>query len=156
LKIDINQDITINNINIKLTEFIEQVDIDIFNLQIKIDQTINNINNQINIINQEMKSPVFQTGVISTSPVGTGNELYSPNGADAYNRYPIYFSRAFADTPKVVVALQGLDAYNDGGTRAAVSAEDVSISGFTIVFHSWGDAKNYAMGASWLVAGYEA
>jgi hypothetical protein len=155
---DVHQEITINNVDIKLEEFIKETTTSITDLNIQFDEVINNINNQINVIDQEIAGPLYQSDVVVTGPSGTGGVLYnSQSSADPVtDSYFIFFNQAYADVPAVMVNLELLDCYNTGDNRLQVVARDISQSGFWLDFITKGDSHHYQAGASWMAVGMAA
>lgn len=64
-------------------------------------------------------------------------------------RQTVSFSENYARPPSVTVTMSMLDMSNEGYTRADIQAENVSETGFEIVFRTWGDSKVARVRAAW-------
>ena len=61
----------------------------------------------------------------------------------------VSFSRAYVEPPVVSVALTMWDLAKDANARLHVEAKDISETGFSIVFRTWGDTKVARACAGW-------
>jgi len=68
-------------------------------------------------------------------------------------RKPVSFSESFRTTPNVQLGLSMWDMDTSSNARADVKAEQVTDSGFTIVFRTWGDTRVARVRASWSAIG---
>jgi len=66
---------------------------------------------------------------------------------------PVRFKEKFRDAPIVHVGLSMWDMDQKTNARADISAENVSESGFEIVFRTWGDTRIARVRASWTAFG---
>ncbi len=67
--------------------------------------------------------------------------------------WAIKFSEAFAAQPLVHVSLTMWDMGSDSNARAAIRAENVTETGFDLVFRTWSDPPVARVIASWLAIG---
>lgn len=65
----------------------------------------------------------------------------------------ITFTQPFKTIPAVHVSLSMWDMHQTTNARADISAEEVSVDGFTVVFKTWGDTKVARARAAWLAIG---
>lgn len=68
-------------------------------------------------------------------------------------RTTVMFSRSFRAKPSVQVTLEMWDIDHDSNQRVDISAENINIEGFDIVFNTWGDTKIARVRAAWLAIG---
>lgn len=68
-------------------------------------------------------------------------------------RVPVTFPSAFRDLPAVHVSLSMWDISVEANQRVDISAEEVTASGFTLVFRTWGDTRVARVRADWLAIG---
>lgn len=67
--------------------------------------------------------------------------------------WAIKFSEAFAAQPLVHVSLNMWDMGSDSNARADIRAENVTETGFDLVFRTWSDTRVAWVSASWLAIG---
>jgi len=68
-------------------------------------------------------------------------------------RVPVKFARPFRAVPSVHVSLDMWDMDQKTNQRADISAQNVDLDGFEIVFKTWGDTKIARVRAAWLAIG---
>ena len=61
----------------------------------------------------------------------------------------VSFSESYDKPPAVTVSISMWDMSNETYARADVQAEDVTASGFNIVFRTWGDTKVARARVAW-------
>jgi len=66
---------------------------------------------------------------------------------------PVKFSETYRSVPSVHVSLTMWDLDQKTNTRADISATDISSTGFTILFQTWGDTRIARVRADWLAIG---
>lgn len=66
---------------------------------------------------------------------------------------PVSFSEPFREPPSVHVGFAMWDMDSTPNQRARLAAEDVSETGFKLVFRTWGDSRVARIGANWLAIG---
>lgn len=65
----------------------------------------------------------------------------------------VQFSEPFLLPPTVQVGFSMWDVSNATNSRVDISAEDITETGFTAVFRTWGDTKVARMRANWMAIG---
>lgn len=68
-------------------------------------------------------------------------------------RVHVAFPQAFLQAPAVHAGLSMWDISNDAYARADISTEDVTATGFVIVFRTWGDTKVARVRVNWMAIG---
>lgn len=68
-------------------------------------------------------------------------------------RVSVLFSEPFREAPVVHVGLSMWDVSNSANTRMEVGAEDVTETGFAIVFRTWADTQVARVRVAWLAIG---
>lgn len=68
-------------------------------------------------------------------------------------RREVTFSEPFLSEPAVQVSLSMWDMDQKTNQRADISAESVTLEGFTIVFRTWGDTRVARVRADWQAIG---
>ncbi|MFD0978797.1 H-type lectin domain-containing protein [Tropicimonas aquimaris] len=68
-------------------------------------------------------------------------------------REVVRFSEPFRQPPVVHAGLAMWDIDRDSNQRADISAENVSETGFDLVFRTWGDTQVARVRATWLAIG---
>ncbi|PRX37445.1 H-type lectin domain-containing protein [Meinhardsimonia xiamenensis] len=69
------------------------------------------------------------------------------------SRRPIRFSEPFRGAPVVHVSLSMLDLDHARNHRTDLRAENVTATGFELVFRTWGDTRVARVRADWLAMG---
>lgn len=69
------------------------------------------------------------------------------------SRADVRFSQAYAKPPHVQVSISMWDISNNANSRADVQAEDISDTGFTIVFRTWSDTQVARVRVAWTAFG---
>jgi len=69
------------------------------------------------------------------------------------SRHQISFDEAFAEPPTVMVSMGMWDMDQKHNSRADISAEAVTETGFQIVFRTWGDTRVARVRADWVAVG---
>ena len=65
----------------------------------------------------------------------------------------VEFSEAFSTQPMVHVSRSMWDMGNDSNARGDIRAENVTETGFDLVFQTWSDTRIARVSASWLAIG---
>ena len=81
-----------------------------------------------------------------------GGEMWTGSGPRKVSR-AVEFSEAFSTQPMVHVSLSMWDMGNDSNARADIRAENVTVTGFDLVFRTWSDMRIARVSASWLAIG---
>ena len=81
-----------------------------------------------------------------------GGEMWTGSGPRKVSR-AVEFSEAFSTQPMVHVSLSMWDMRNDSNARGDIRAENVTETGFDLVFQTWSDTRIARASASWLAIG---
>ena len=81
-----------------------------------------------------------------------GGEMWTGSGPRKVSR-AVEFSEAVSAQPMVHVSLSMWDMGNDSNARADIRAENVTVTGFDLVFRTWSDMRIARVSASWLAIG---
>jgi hypothetical protein len=81
-----------------------------------------------------------------------GGDMWTGTGPRKMSR-AIKFSEAFAAQPLVHVSLTMWDMGSDSNARAEIRAENVTETGFDLVFRTWSDKRVARVSVSWLAIG---
>ncbi len=68
-------------------------------------------------------------------------------------RVEIVFDDAFKEPPSITLGLTGIDSSHDQNLRFALNAIDVTATGFTIEFTTWGDTHIARASVFWQAIG---
>lgn len=79
-------------------------------------------------------------------------EMWTGTGPRSH-RAEVRFETPFATPPTVQVGVSMWDIDQKSNQRADISAEDITLEGFTIVFRTWGDTRVARIRADWLALG---
>lgn len=90
--------------------------------------------------------------VILFSDFEDGGEMWTGNGPRV-TRKAIAYSKPYMAAPIVHVSLSMWDMSQKTNSRADISAEEISATGFFIVFRTWGDTQVARVRADWLSIG---
>lgn len=69
------------------------------------------------------------------------------------SRHPVTFSEPYRRPPAVHVALSMFDMDEKTNQRADIAAENVTATGFELVFRTWQDTRVARVRAGWLAIG---
>ncbi len=86
------------------------------------------------------------------SDFDTGGDMWTGKGPREA-RVAVTFSESFKKKPSVTVALEMFDMDNRTNQRAETVAENITKTGFDIVFRTWGDTKIARARAAWMAIG---
>lgn len=81
-----------------------------------------------------------------------GGEMWTSEGARMVTQ-AITFEEAFQAAPSVTVSLSMVDMSNAANIRMDVQAEEVTKTGFNIVFRTWGDTRIARARVAWQAIG---
>ena len=81
-----------------------------------------------------------------------GGEMWTGSGPRKVSR-AVEFSEAFSTQPMVHVSLSMWDMGNDSNARGDIRAENVTETGFDLVFRAGSDTRIARVSASWLAIG---
>lgn len=82
----------------------------------------------------------------------TAWKLKEGSGERVFTR-AVTFESKFANPPKVVIGLNGLDVGSTKNNRVVVTAKNITDSGFQVEYKTWSDTILYAVWANWLAYG---
>ena len=68
-------------------------------------------------------------------------------------RLPVTFSENYIDPPVVNLSMTMWDSDHQTNQRVDIQPEEITETGFTIVFRTWGDTRIARVRASWLAIG---
>lgn len=86
------------------------------------------------------------------SDFDSGGNMWTGDGAREA-RVAVSFSEKFNNKPSVMVTLEMFDMDNRTNQRAETLAENITKTGFEIVFKTWGDTKIARAKAAWMAIG---
>jgi hypothetical protein len=86
------------------------------------------------------------------SDFADGGAMWTGSGSRERRR-PVVFSRPFRTMPVVHVSLSLWDIDSRANVRADVTAEDVTVDGFDLVFRTWGDSRIARVRMAWIAMG---
>ena len=81
-----------------------------------------------------------------------GGEMWTGNGPRE-RRHALKFREPFIAPPMVHVALSMWDMDSATNARADISAENITETGFDMVFRTWGDSRVARARARWMAIG---
>jgi hypothetical protein len=95
---------------------------------------------------------VDQGNIVLFSDFEDNGEMWSGNGP-RLNRTAVSFSEKFTDPPAVMVALSMFDVANSANARMDLQAENITVSGFDLVFRTWEETQVARVRATWQAIG---
>ncbi len=99
--------------------------------------------------------PLVQTGTFNgsvTEPDWAMLDVASESQDRIFERF-IRFDQRYSTKPVVQVALVGFDIDNSRNARISVSAEHVSLDGFSVQIRTWLNTRMWSVEVSWLAIG---
>lgn len=91
---------------------------------------------------------IDQGDVVLFSDFEDDGEMWTGDGARS-NTTKVTFSEPYSDVPNVTVSTSMMDISNSGFTRFDVQSENVTPTGFDIVFRTWGDTQVARARVAW-------
>lgn len=82
----------------------------------------------------------------------SGGAMWTGTG-DRERRRPVVFDEAYASPPAVQVSVSLWDMDTSAAIRAEIRAENITQTGFDIVFRTWADSRIARLRASWMAIG---
>ncbi len=79
-------------------------------------------------------------------------EMWAGKG-DREKRVAVTFSEAFKSPPAVFVTLEMLDLHNETSYRVVTASENVTETGFDLVFRTWSDTRIARANCAWMAIG---
>lgn len=95
---------------------------------------------------------VDQGSVLMFSDFESGGPMWTGTGPRE-SRQGVRFAAAFARAPAVQVSVTMWDSDRRTNQRCDLTAEAVTVAGFTLVFRTWGDSRVARLRADWLAIG---
>ncbi len=95
---------------------------------------------------------VAQGSRVLFSDFADGGVMWTGQGARE-SRFVVTFKEPFVDVPAVTVGISMWDLDQKTNSRADISAEAVTATGFHIVFRTWGDTRVARIRADWMAIG---
>ena len=95
---------------------------------------------------------VQQGSSILFSDYATGGPMWVGHGARDV-RQAVTFATAFRDVPAVMVGISLWDMDHKTNMRADLVAENITETGFHLVFRTWGDTRIARVRADWTAIG---
>ncbi len=95
---------------------------------------------------------VDQGSVLMFSDFEDDGPMWSGEGS-RQRRRTVTFSEAYRAPPAVHVSIAMWDTDGDTNQRADISAEEISETGFDLVFRTWGDSRVARVRADWMAVG---
>lgn len=86
------------------------------------------------------------------SDFAEGGEMWSGEGERKIS-VEIEFSEPFLTAPAIHTGFSLWDMSNDSNTRVDLKTDNITETGFTIIFTTWGDTKVARMRANWMAIG---
>ena len=86
------------------------------------------------------------------SDFADGGVMWTGQG-DRESRHQITFQEPFFELPSVIVSISMWDTDHKHNARADISAEEISLAGFQLVFRTWGDTRVARVRADWIAMG---
>ncbi len=91
---------------------------------------------------------IDQGDVVLFSDFEHDGQMWTGEG-DREIRLAVTFSEPYLAPPNVYVSVSMIDVSNAGNTRAALQPENVTKTGFDIVFQTWGDTQVARCRVAW-------
>jgi hypothetical protein len=98
------------------------------------------------------KIGIDQGDVVLFSDFEHNGVMWTGDGARV-SRAHVRFSEPYTTSPSVRVGLSMWDISNNTNARIDIATEDVTESGFSIVFRTWGDTKVARVRVGWQAIG---
>jgi hypothetical protein len=86
------------------------------------------------------------------SDFADGGAMWTGQG-DRESRHLITFKEPYLEPPVVTAHISMWDIDNKNTSRADITAEKITTSGFHLVFRTWGDTRVARVRANWIALG---
>lgn len=93
-----------------------------------------------------------QSGTANNDASNPGWSLRDGSGERIFSR-AVAFESKFANAPKVVIGLSGLDVGANKNQRVTVAAKNITDSGFDVEYRTWSDTILHGVVVNWLAYG---
>lgn len=91
---------------------------------------------------------IDQGDVVLFSDFEHDGQMWTGEGP-RHTRMAVAFSESYQTAPSVYVSVSMLDMSNSGNIRADLQAENITVTGFDIVFRTWGDTQVARCRVAW-------
>ena len=95
---------------------------------------------------------ILQGSRVLFSDFADGGVMWTGQG-DRESRHLIKFKEPFHGVPSVMVSMSMWDIDHKHTSRADIVAENITTTGFHLVFRTWGDTRVARVRAEWLAMG---
>jgi hypothetical protein len=95
---------------------------------------------------------IQQDSRVMFSDFADGGVMWTGQGARE-SRHVVIFKEPFREPPAVMVGISMWDMDQKHNSRADLSAEHVTETGFHLVFRTWGDTRVARIRADWMAIG---
>ncbi len=95
---------------------------------------------------------ILQGSRVLFSDFATDGVMWTGSG-DRESRYHVVFSEPFRGSPAVMVGISLWDMDHKTNMRADIAAENITETGFHLVFRTWGDTRIARIRADWTAIG---
>jgi H-type lectin domain len=86
------------------------------------------------------------------SDFADGGVMWTGQGARE-SRHLVAFKEAFSEPPSVMASMSMWDIDHKHTSRADITAENITETGFHLVFRTWGDTRVARVRADWMAIG---
>lgn len=104
---------------------------------------------------QRLRNPrtgVDQGDLVLFSEFDSGGSMWTGEGARE-RRKAVKFKDSYRQPPVVHVSISLWDMGTDAAIRAELVAENITTTGFDVVFRTWGDSRVARLRAAWIAVG---
>ena len=98
------------------------------------------------------RTGIDQGDVLVFSEFDSGGTMWTGQG-NRERRQSVRFAQSYASPPAVHVSLSMWDMDTEAAVRADLSAENITETGFEIVFRTWSDSRIARVRAAWMAIG---
>lgn len=95
---------------------------------------------------------ILQGTHVLFSDFADGGMMWTGHGARE-KRVAVVFTQAFTDAPAVLIGMSMWDMDHKTNSRVDIQAETITLTGFEIVFRTWGDSRIARIRATWTAIG---
>lgn len=98
------------------------------------------------------RTGIAQASQVLFSDFADGGPMWTGSGPRE-SRHKISFPQPFEEVPSVMVSISMWDLDQKTNSRADISAERITRTGFQLVFRTWGDTRVARIRADWMAIG---
>ncbi|MDB5659180.1 MAG: hypothetical protein JWS10_1795 [Cypionkella sp.] len=95
---------------------------------------------------------ILQGSRVLFSDFADGGAMWTGQGARE-SRHVVVFKEPFTEPPTVMASISMWDIDHKHTSRADITAEDITVAGFHLVFRTWGDTRVARVRADWIAIG---